>query len=109
MFRTIIMREYRRLSIRNGVQPEVLTGLVLNKGDVVDFTVYLNEQVISAFTPTEDTTQVCQRLDRRICWRPEHKDMDVPYDGSRLARASKRHCWRRQPGALPVILATGRL
>lgn len=55
-FRTIIDARVPQYSAsRNGVQPEVLTGLVLNKGDVVDFTVYLNEQVISAFTPTEDT------------------------------------------------------
>ncbi|WP_427179894.1 hypothetical protein [Paenibacillus sp. TC-CSREp1] len=55
-FRTIIDARVPQYSAsRNGVQPEVLTGLVLNKGDVVDFTVYLNEQVISAFNPTEDT------------------------------------------------------
>ena len=53
-FRTIIDARVPQYSAsRNGVQPEILTGLVLNKGDVVDFTVYLNEQVISAFNPTE--------------------------------------------------------
>ncbi len=55
-YRTIIdAREPKYSASRNGVQPEVLTGLVLNKGDVVDFTVNLNEQVVSAYAPTENT------------------------------------------------------
>ncbi len=37
--------------VKNGVQPEILTGLVLNKGDTIDFSVNLNEKVISALNP----------------------------------------------------------
>ncbi|MHA7967584.1 hypothetical protein ACX93W_26070 [Paenibacillus sp. CAU 1782] len=55
-FRTIIdARPPQYSASRNGVQPQILTGLVLNEGDEVDFSVYLNEKVVSAISPTENT------------------------------------------------------
>lgn len=55
-YRTIIdARPPQYSAVRNGVQPNILTGLVLNKGRSVSFAVYLNEKVVAANTPLEST------------------------------------------------------
>ncbi len=55
-YRTIIdARPPKYSPVKNGVQPDILTGLVLNKGDTIDFTVNLNEKVINAINPATGT------------------------------------------------------
>ncbi|WP_274366033.1 hypothetical protein [Paenibacillus thermotolerans] len=42
-------------AVKNGVQPNILTGLVLNKGNTVTFNVNVSKKLISSKSPTEDT------------------------------------------------------
>ncbi|PWV98493.1 hypothetical protein DFQ01_1173 [Paenibacillus cellulosilyticus] len=55
-YRTIIdARPPKYSAVKNGVQPNILTGLVLNKGNTVTFNVNVSKKLISANAPTEDT------------------------------------------------------
>lgn len=55
-YRTIVdARPPQYSAVRNGVQPNILTGLVLNKGRSVSFNVNLNEKVVAANAPLEST------------------------------------------------------
>jgi hypothetical protein len=50
-YRTIIDARVPKYSLtKNGIQPDILTGLVLNKNDTIDFTVNLNEKLISQYS-----------------------------------------------------------
>ncbi|MDF2985483.1 MAG: hypothetical protein K0R50_993 [Eubacterium sp.] len=54
-YRTIIdARPPKYSPVKNGVQPDILTQLVLNKGDTINFTVNLNEEVVSAINPADN-------------------------------------------------------
>lgn len=50
-YRTFIDARPPRYSLtKNGIQPDILTGLVLNKNDKIDFTVNFNEKVIPQYS-----------------------------------------------------------
>ncbi|MFD2330628.1 hypothetical protein ACFSR7_15355 [Cohnella sp. GCM10020058] len=55
-YRTIVdARPPQYSAVRNGVQPNILTGLVLNRGRSISFNVNLNEKVVAANAPLEST------------------------------------------------------
>ncbi|THF83313.1 hypothetical protein [Cohnella fermenti] len=55
-YRTIIdARPPQYSAVKNGVQPDILTGLVLNRGKQIRFDVNLNEKVLAANSSTENT------------------------------------------------------
>jgi len=53
-YRTIIdARPPTYSRVKNGVQPNILTGLVLNKGDIINFNVNVSKNLISSLSPVE--------------------------------------------------------
>lgn len=55
-YRTIIdARPPKYSAVKNGVQPNILTGLVLNHSNTVSFNVNVSKNLISSKLPTEDT------------------------------------------------------
>jgi len=54
-YRTIIdARPPKYSAVKNGVQPNILTGLVLNKGNTVTFDINVSKRLVSSKSPTED-------------------------------------------------------
>jgi len=54
-YRTFIdARPPKYSAVKNGVQPNILTGLVLNKGNTITFDINVSKRLISSKSPTED-------------------------------------------------------
>jgi len=55
-YRTFIdARPPKYSAAKNGVQPNILTGLVLNKSNTITFNVNVSKKLVSSKSPTEDT------------------------------------------------------